>query len=1289
MKFIFCFLLSVNLVAQDFNIEFVGSFGGQSYQVGNAVTVDENTRDVYVCGTFAEDITFNTPSGPLTYTSNGNADAYFAKLNEAGEILWAHQIGGENLDEANAIATDLNGNVYVLGRFLGNVDFDPGPGEEIVFGSSDFYLAKYDTDGNFQWMSNFNSVASEALALETDAAGNIFVTGTFQGTVSFMPVGGGSNMNVQSSLSGQAENVFIAKYNTNGELYFVKGLDTFSMNGIGSGPEAIDVDASGNVYVAGFFGFTVDFDPGPSDFIMEGLDNSADVFVLKLSSNGNFIWAKSMGGDNRDVAQDIAVDTNNNVFLGGEFRENLDFDPGPGSFELISNGNRDAFIVKLNDSGDFEWAKSFGSTSVDVVSSIDTDILGDVYGFGTFNNTVNFNTDPGETLEITTFGQTDMFLCKLNASGNFIYAKQMGGASFDSGSSVKIDSDFNAYVCGDFRETADIDPEETVSNIVSISQTDAFILKLDSTLPIQSEINIDFLDPNFKDALVNTNCVVTNIGGSVPTEDADTNDDGEINYGEAAAIQVLFVNGRDINSIREIEFFTNLDRLLANSNNLTEVDVSQNEVLQTLSLNYNAITNIDYFSYLKRLQLEENQFTSFEVIPNSLLRQLILRQNNLTSVALANAAELYELYISDNPLDELDLTQNTELYTFNSLNTLYTELDLSQNVELNTINLFNNPLIGLDLSSNINLEILYIANGALESLTVAGDLLDSVYCENNNLISLDLFNAPNLRLLNSENNALATLDISGNFEMESLELGSNQLETLFLKNGSTLSYLGINMNPNISYVCIDDFNPATGSAEFFQVQQALDNNGVTDYQISDYCSFLPGGTYYEISGETRFDIDNDGCDTDDGVYANLQFTISGVNGTGLSYANSEGAHFFPLQEGAYTITPSLENLAYFMVTPASRAVDFPADGTVVLQDFCVQADGVHPDLDIVIMPDFPAIPGFEATYTLIYHNKGNQMITDEIVIVYENLLMDFMSSSETPIAMDDNAVTFAFEELRPFETGQIDISFLINTPTDPDNPVNIDDGLIFTAQINPVAGDETPEDNVFDFEQIVVGSFDPNDIICLQGDEVPLNNVGEYVHYRIRFENTGTFPAQNVVVNTQINTDYFEVSTLIPLSASHDFITKINDENNVDFIFEDIQLPFEGENDGFIIYKIKTLATLTEGDIFTSIADIYFDFNEPITTNTASTLITELLGVTDYELSNIVVYPNPAEETLFIQYKNNVAPLSYSIRNVLGNVIIKRQPLSSSISVSQLAPGLYFLHLETDFGSKMIKFIKE
>jgi hypothetical protein len=628
------------------------------------------------------------------------------------------------------------------------------------------------------------------------------------------------------------------------------------------------------------------------------------------------------------------------------------------------------------------------------------------------------------------------------------------------------------------------------------------------------------------------------------------------------------------------------------------------------------------------------------------------------------------------------------LHTFNSLNTLFTQLDLSQNIDLNTINLFNNPLTGLDLSNNINLEFLYIDNNELESLALAGEMLDSVYCENNNLSSLDLFEVPNLRLLVATNNALTTVDISGNFEMQSLELGSNQLETLFLKNGSTLSYLGINMNPNINYVCIDDFNPATGSAEFFQVQQALDNNGVTDYQISDYCSFLPGGTYFEVSGETRFDIDNDGCDPDDGVYANLQFTISGANGSGLSYANSEGAHFFPLQEGAYSITPNLENLMYYTITPSSLGVDFPADGEVVVQNFCVEADGVHPDLDIVIMPDFPAIPGFDATYSLIYHNKGNQVITDEVVIVYENLLMEFISSSETPIAMNDNAVTFAFEDLLPFETRQIDLSFLINTPTDPDNPVNVNDEITFTAQINPVAGDETPEDKVFDFQQVVVGSYDPNDIVCLQGNEIPLNDVGDYVHYRIRFENTGTFPAQNVVVNTQINTDFFDVSTLIPLGASHDFTTRINDGNDVDFIFEDIQLPFEGENNGFIIYKIKTLATLVEGDIFTSIADIYFDFNAPITTNTASTLITELLAVTDSELSNIVVYPNPAEEMLFIEYKNNVAPISYSIRNIFGNEVIKRQPFTSSISISQLAAGLYFLQLETDFGSKMIKVMK-
>src|SRR5690606_35290187 len=152
--------------------------------------------------------------------------------------------------------------------------------------------------------------------------------------------------------------------------------------------------------------------------------------------------------------------------------------------------------------------------------------------------------------------------------------------------------------------------------------------------------------------------------------------------------------------------------------------------------------------------------------------------------------------------------------------------------------------------------------------------------------------------------------------------------------------------------------------------------------------------------------------------------------------------------------------------------------------------------------------------------------------------------------------------------------------------------------------DETPQDNTAALNQTVVNSFDPNDKTCLEGNVVTPDIIGQFVHYVIRFENTGTFAAENIVVKDIIDTAKFDVNTLVPLSGSHSFVTRITNINQLEFIFENINLPFDDtNNDGYVAFKIKTKPTLQVGDAFSNTASIYFDYNFPIVTNTATTTI--------------------------------------------------------------------------------------
>lgn len=159
--------------------------------------------------------------------------------------------------------------------------------------------------------------------------------------------------------------------------------------------------------------------------------------------------------------------------------------------------------------------------------------------------------------------------------------------------------------------------------------------------------------------------------------------------------------------------------------------------------------------------------------------------------------------------------------------------------------------------------------------------------------------------------------------------------------------------------------------------------------------------------------------------------------------------------------------------------------------------------------------------------------------------------------------------------------------------VNAGDQLDFMAVINPIPNDDIPIDNSSTLKQIVVNSLDPNDKTCLEGTTVSTTMIGEYVHYLIRFENTGTFAAENIVVKDMIDSAKFDIATLIPLNGSHSFITRIN-TNQVEFIFENINLPFDdANNDGYVAFKIKTKPTLVLGDTFSNSANIYFDYKFP------------------------------------------------------------------------------------------------
>jgi hypothetical protein len=257
---------------------------------------------------------------------------------------------------------------------------------------------------------------------------------------------------------------------------WVKQMGEIGNSSVGS---SICTDASGNVYITGFFDGTMDFDPGPSVFSLTAT-GAADAFVCKLNASGNFVWAKKFGSAGNDYGIELTIDAVGTIFFTGQFESVIDLDPGPSIVSFTSNGQSDIFVCKLDNNGNYIWAKQLGNSFNENVWAITLDSFNNVYISSGFKGTYDFDPGPG-VYTLTALGSTDGFICKLDASGNFLSVYRFAGTSGLNETlvkSTKIDHAGNITSIGIFNGTVDFDPGVGVSNLTVTGLYDAFICKL-------------------------------------------------------------------------------------------------------------------------------------------------------------------------------------------------------------------------------------------------------------------------------------------------------------------------------------------------------------------------------------------------------------------------------------------------------------------------------------------------------------------------------------------------------------------------------------------------------------------------------------------------------------------------------------------------------------------------------------------------------------------------------------------------------------------------------------------
>lgn len=421
--------------------DFAQNFGAAGAYVLLQGTAVDAAGNVFIAGGFSGSTTLQL--GSVTLTIIGSGDAFVAKLDSSGAVVWAKNFGGIGaLAAATGIAVDGIGNVYLSGQ-LRDANLTTPP--LIKAGNFDAFAIKLDSSGNTIWAREFSGRGSAnvmAKGVAVDTSGNVYLFGHFEG----------ANLVTPALTKIGTRDAFVLKLDPSGNTAWAKnfgGTGTFTQ---GNG---IAIDGSGNVYLGGFY--------NSGELTTPSLPHigSEDAFAFKLDSSGNTTWAKNFGGSTAFATGTcIAVDDIGNVYLGGYFSQDNLTTPA-----MTKIGPQDALVLKLDSFGNTTWAKDLGGGgSIVEVNSIALDGARNVYLGGRF-----FGVMP----PLSGIGSFDVFAFKLNSFGNTAWARNFGGSGADiRGGSIAVDGSGSVYLGGFFSYANFTTPPLTIKGL-----TDAFIIK--------------------------------------------------------------------------------------------------------------------------------------------------------------------------------------------------------------------------------------------------------------------------------------------------------------------------------------------------------------------------------------------------------------------------------------------------------------------------------------------------------------------------------------------------------------------------------------------------------------------------------------------------------------------------------------------------------------------------------------------------------------------------------------------------------------------------------------------
>jgi hypothetical protein len=448
------FVIICNLLSQTPDWLWATNEGFPNANRKGKTVVDINDNQ-YIIGYFQDTIQF----GSISLTSSGGYDVFIAKMDSLGSWIWAQRAGGTSNDFGGNIAIDSLGNIYIVGSYQNSSSF----GTIYLFTDigSETFVAKLDSDGNWIYAHRITSKqTSNSIShindLCIDTTGMLYVTGGFEGSVAFGTI-------VKSSTSALYDDIIVAKLDQN-------GIFSWAVSAGGSSSDSgysIAADDSSNIFVSGTFNSSASF--GATTLTSYG---SYDVFVARLSSDGTWLWAVNAGSINEDRIDMLTIDSASNIYLTGFFQSSASF----GSISLISNGSWDIYAAKIDMNGNWQWAVNAGGSHNDYSRTISVDDNMNVYISGYFVYIASFG-----TISLSSGNaETDIFVAKIDAGGNWSWALQAGGSDSDTGLSVVIGSSNSIYLHGHIEGTAFFGEHELS---VNANNSGMFLAKVGYSLP--------------------------------------------------------------------------------------------------------------------------------------------------------------------------------------------------------------------------------------------------------------------------------------------------------------------------------------------------------------------------------------------------------------------------------------------------------------------------------------------------------------------------------------------------------------------------------------------------------------------------------------------------------------------------------------------------------------------------------------------------------------------------------------------------------------------------------------